>query len=177
MPIFERLDHFVVRRSPGGAAPNDPNVTDWHLTLVSTGTQIVAVARSRVEITVLEAALRPGRNGRYWPVEIELKEQSPHIDRIRIRDDREDLCVGTEPFSWDVPLVPLSPTAFGNNNLVVWGFFFHSDDGKCREAKATSLDLYTVVERAWRESAYLLVKVDEELRITSAVLAPVVSPR
>jgi hypothetical protein len=120
-----------------------------------------------IVLAVLFTALQPGRGNQQWPVEINVTE-STHgpsvISRVRINDDRFCNPLAERPTK---PVVPLTPTAFSDEDPPTWGFFFLLEL-ECREYKGVSLDVYGILQTAWRDSAAVLLTFDNDDLIVAA---------
>lgn len=156
MMVTGLLRYFKVR---GLASPVPP--AKWEIEMRIDDTDYRGWTASRIVPAVLQTALLPGpRRSSEWPVEIEINNESQLIERVRIQDDRVDVCKGDLSKRPDkMRVTPLSPTAFADESPPKWGFFF-SIDKACREYKGESLDVYVVIESAWREGASVILDFD-----------------
>jgi hypothetical protein len=50
-----------------------------------------------------------------------------------------------------------APTAFADESPPKWGFFFFYR-GDCKEAKGINLDVYAIIESAWREEGKVVLE-------------------
>jgi hypothetical protein len=120
---------------------------------------------SRIPLAVLQTALLAGRKKQRWPVGIEIEDTNSAIERVRIYDDRD--CKGDLDTLKGLKVIPLTPTAFADESPPKWGFFF-SYQGDCKEAKGVSLDVYVIVESAWREEREVVLELDDHDLIIGA---------
>jgi hypothetical protein len=71
---------------------------------------------------------------------------------------------------------PLTPTAFLEVMPPKWGFFFALNyengewTGECAEYKGLSLDVYFVIEAAWRDGKSVTMKFDGEYIVGAQVV-------
>jgi hypothetical protein len=157
----DRLSNFTI----AAARPPEPPAT-WRLKIQVGNTNYDGWTDSRIVGTVLETALLAGRKHQRWPVEVEI-EDTHSIQRIRIYDDREDICKGILDTLKGLEVMPLTPTAFADERPPKWGFFFAYREN-CREAKGTSLDVYSIIETAWKEEGRVVLKFNEDDLIIDA---------
>jgi hypothetical protein len=135
--------------------------TNWQIEMRIDDADYSGWTASRIVPAVLQTALLGGRKKPKWPVEVDIDDAGSEIKRVRMRDDREDICkggnLGERPDGMRV--IPLSPTAFADESPPKWGFFFSIDED-CTEFKGTSLDVYVVIESAWREGDSVVLEFD-----------------
>ncbi len=137
----------------------------WSVKLKVDDSEYTATTQTRIVLAVLQSALLAGRQKKKWPVNIEIEDKRHSISRVRIHDDREDICKGSFSARPDgEKLTPLTPTAFGDESPPKWGFFFFKLGDQCREYKGTDLDIYDRIENAWRDSVpVVLIFGDDNL--------------
>ena len=107
-----------------------------------------------------------------WHITLDIHEDSHKIDRVRVVDNRADICKGTNPppHKPDQSYLPLQPTFFGDENPPKWGFFFAVKD-QCKEYKGISIDIYAVIERAWRDKKTVVLTLDGNDLIADAKIS------
>ena len=116
--------------------------------------------RSTICFAVLQSAVLTEYK---WHVILVLNDQSNNIDRVRVVDDRENICrVDLPEQKPDQAYLPLKPTFFGDENPPKWGFFFAVKDA-CKEYKGISIDVYAVIEQAWRAKSNVVLTLDGNL--------------
>jgi hypothetical protein len=149
------LEQYSVTSDGPPVAPSE-----WRLRIKIDGNEYVGVTHSPIVFAVLGSALLT-RNR--WKIELSIADQLPNVDRVRVIDDREDICRSD---LLDQPVnqtyLPLSPTFFGDESSPKWGFFF-SVNAKCKEYKGISLDVYAVIARAWRGKNDVTLTFDGDL--------------
>jgi hypothetical protein len=133
----------------------------WELQIRIGGKEYFVDVKSPIAFPVLASALLMRKR---WKVQLSIADRPPHIlGRVRVLDDREVICKGDLP---DQPAnqayLPLSPTLFGDEDPPKWGFFFSVKD-KCKEHKGISLDVYTVIARAWKNKNTVTLIFDGDL--------------
>ena len=172
MPNPGILEYFKVLSS-------SPEEREWRVEMLIKGKTIEGTTDTRIALTVLATALL-GRKEKMvpplyegWPVEVEVEkdQQVPAvywIRKVRVRDDREEICKNIAPYVGKVKVEPLSPTAFVDETPPKWGFFFHHGNQNCAELKGTSLDIYAVVEAAWRQRGMVELDLDGDNLIVGA---------
>ena len=145
---------------------SEPDAPAWNLELKIDDMVLSARTDSRIVLAVLETsvvahALQGQKH--QWPAEITLHSPSTFVERVRVQDERVDVCKRVEseagnPFE----ATPLSPTAFADEDPVKWGFFFYFPATRsCQEFKGTSLDQYAIAESIWMRGAVAKVYLDE----------------
>lgn len=155
------LSYFTV----APASPPEPQTT-WQFKIEVGKNNYAGKTDTRIVSTVLETALLAGRKRQRWPVEIEIGDND-FIRRVRIQDDRVDICMGTLDTLEGLELIPLTPTAFADENPPKWGFFF-AYEANCMEAKGMSLDVYFIIETAWKEEGKVVLELNKDGRIINA---------
>jgi hypothetical protein len=154
--MAEGSDLVLFRVEPE-QAPTEPS--RWKVYILTKDLEFSGWTTSRVVTLVLETALLEGRKRKRWPIVLETDEKTARINRVRISDDRD--CKGVLDSLQGKWVMPLTPTAFADSQPPKWGFFF-AEGQDCKEALGTSLDLYEVVERAWRDETYIMLRLDEQ---------------
>jgi hypothetical protein len=136
--------------------PTEPS--RWKVYIQTKDSEYSGWTASRLVTLVLETALLEGRKRMPWPIMLEIDETTTRINRVRIYDDRD--CKGVLESLEGKRVLPLTPTAFADSQPPKWGFFFALGPD-CKEALGTSLDLYMIVEQAWRDEKYVMLRLDE----------------
>jgi hypothetical protein len=154
MPEPSHLVQFRVDAAPVSEPPYR-----WHIYIQTEESEYRGWADSRLVTILLEAALLNGRKRQRWPVIVEIDEETSRINRVRIYDDRD--CKGVLESLEGKLVLPLTPTAFADENPPRWGFFFQEGDD-CKEAKGTNLNLYEIIEKAWRDEESVLLRLDDQ---------------
>jgi hypothetical protein len=138
---------------------------NWKIEFQVDDTKCAGWTDSRIVSTVLETALLKGRKKQQWPVGIEIEAMNSPIKRVRIYDDRD--CKGDLDTLKGLEVIPFTPTAFADESPPKWGFFF-SYLGDCKEAKGISLDIFAIIESAWREEGKVMLELNDHDLIIDA---------
>ena len=159
--MSEILSSFQVEFGPDSPVPSPR----WKIWIQTEDSEYHGWTTLRLVTSVLETALVPGRKGKRWPIEVEIDEKTGGISRVRIQDDRD--CKAGLELSDGATVYPLTPTAFASDKVPAWGFFFMAGE-YCTEAKGTSLDVYEIIERAWRDEQEIVLRLDGSGNIVGA---------
>jgi hypothetical protein len=147
-----------ILRSYNVAATPDPS--RWELVIEIDKEKYPGFTGSTICFAVLQSAVLTAYK---WQVILVVDDQSHNIERVRVVDDREDICrVDLPTQKPDQAYLPLQPTFFGDENPPKWGFFFAVKDA-CKEYKGIKIDVYAVIEQAWRAKTNVVLKLDGDL--------------
>lgn len=150
------LNSFTTSRS------SDHDVERWEVEMKIDDRDYSAHANSRLVLVVLETAVLRLPLTVQWPVQVEIADDGG-VKTVRVNDKRETVCedvLQEKPTGFAVE--PLSPTAFAYEDPPKWAFFFRKE-AKCREFKGTSLDVYTIIESAWKDEELVRLEFDGDL--------------
>lgn len=134
-----------------------PSSPQWALKIKIDQTEYSGIAESTICFPVLQSAVLTQDR---WHILLETDDDSHKIMRVRVIDNRVDICKGDLGDQMpDQAYLPLQPTFFGNETPPKWGFFF-AVEKNCKEYKGTSIDVYAVVEYAWRNKKTVVLTLD-----------------
>ncbi|MBV8754472.1 MAG: hypothetical protein JO328_16540 [Hyphomicrobiales bacterium] len=148
-----------------------PVPTQWLVEIDLDKETYKGVTDSTICFAVLQSAILTARK---WKVTLVVDDKVDKIERIRIEDDRADICTGAGPPPQG-PIqsyLPLTPTFFGDDKPdPKWGFFFAVED-KCTEYKGLKLDVYAIIESAWRAKKNVMLELDKDLIVGAKISNP-----
>jgi hypothetical protein len=147
--------------------PAPPAPSQWGLEIEIDKEKYPGFTDSTISFAVLQSAILTYGQ---WKIMLAVDKGSNRINRIRVIDDRENICKADLPEQKpDQAYLPLQPTFFGDDAPPPkWGFFFAVKD-KCKEYKGISIDVYAVIERAWRDKKTVVLTLDDNLIVGAKV--------
>lgn len=149
--------------------PAAPAPSRWGLEIEIDQEKYRGYTESAICFAVLQSAVLTESR---WKVILVVNDKSHNIDRVRVVDNREDICRATLPEQKpDQDYLPLQPTFFGDENPSKWGFFFAVKDA-CKEYKGISIDVYAVIEQAWRTKKNVVLTLRGDLIVGAKPLSP-----
>jgi len=146
--------------------PATPDPSRWELEIEIDKDKYSGFTESGICFAVLQSAVLTEYK---WQVILVVDDQTHHIDRVRVVDDRENICrVDLPDLDPGQGYLPLQPTFFGDENPPKWGFFFNLKDA-CKELKGTSVDVYAAIEQAWRAKKNVVLTLDGDLIVGAEI--------
>ena len=137
-----------------------PDPSRWDFEIEIDKEKYPGFTDSTICFAVLQSALLTAYK---WHVILAVDDQPHKIERVRVVDDRENICKADLPEQKPgQAYLPLQPTFFGDENPPKWGFFFAVKDA-CKEYKGISIDVYAVIEQAWRAKRNVVLTLDGDL--------------